>query len=312
MRTEQRSLLQATLLVAALGIACATAQAQEALDPLADPTFGSAALDAGFGPDPFEIELIGGGFVDASEAVDASCSGFVGSEPDFRLDWSGAGRDLRIFFVGAGDTTLVVNDPSGAWHCNDDFEDANPLIEFPASPAGQYRIWVGSFAGNENPFGRLFATELPLSPAEFAAEVRSLDVAAAPNFGGVTLGVGFTPDPFGIEVLSGGGVDVFADLDEMGCSGFVTEAPDFSLTWTDDGGSLLRILVVAEGDTTLIVHDPLGDWSCNDDFSGIDPLVEFVNPESGRYAIWIGSFDGATVIPGILYITERAMGPDDF
>lgn len=306
----------AALLVLTLVIAGAAVQAQGNLDPLAEPTFGSTDLGFGFLPDPFEIELASGGFVDASEAVSESCWGYIASVPDFRINWSGEGGDLRIFFVGDGDTTLIINDPSGGWHCNDDFDDMNPLVGFENSAAGQYDIWVGSFEVDTNVFGTLYVTELPLSPTDIAGtsgdSEGALDFFAEPNFGSMSLGIGFTPDPFGVEVLSGGGVDVFSALSEADCSGYATRSPDYSLEWTDDGGDLLRILVVAEGDTTLIVNDPYGDWFCNDDTSGFDPMVEFVNPESGRYDIWIGSFEINTVVPGMLYITELAMTPDDF
>lgn len=41
-------------------------------------------------------------------------------------------------------------------------------------------------------------------------------------------------------------------------------------------------------------------------------MVEFTNPDSGRYDIWIGSFEIDTVVPGTLYITESPLTPDDF
>jgi hypothetical protein len=142
--------------------------------------------------------------------------------------------------------------------------------------------------------------------------VAGLDFSAPPNFGSVQLAPGFTPDPHAVEILSGGVVDVFGTLAEDGCAGYATQAPDFSLEWTADGGSLLRILVVAEDDTTLIVNDPFGGWSCNDDTDSFNPMVEFQNPTSGRYDIWIGSYESTAFVEGTLYITELPIGPGDF
>ncbi len=124
-----------------------------ALNPFAPPRFGAENLSAGFGPQPLIIEVVSGGNV----AVDAlnlgfDCTGYVSDRPDFRLEWSGVTDVLHISFTGddeEDDATLVVLDPVGDFHCNDDFNELNPLIEINRPPAGAYLVWIGSFDEEE-------------------------------------------------------------------------------------------------------------------------------------------------------------------
>ena len=47
---------------------------------------------------------------------------------------------------------MIVNDPSGNWHCNDDFDSAggtNPGVVFSQPVAGIYDIWVGTYSEGE-------------------------------------------------------------------------------------------------------------------------------------------------------------------
>jgi hypothetical protein len=51
----------------------------------------------------------------------------------------------------------------------------------------------------------------------------------------------------------------------------------------------------SEGDTTLIINDPNGNWFCDDDsgVNGMNPALS-LTPMSGQYDIWIGTYDNAT------------------
>lgn len=124
--------------------------------------FGRGALRGGFMPDPFTVAITSGGNLDASTmGLGPSCRGFVTRQPDYILDLSSPSSFLRIYFAGAGDTTLVINDGSGHWQCNDDsFGGLNPTVDLTRPPAGQYDIWIGSYRANENVRGTLHVTEL--------------------------------------------------------------------------------------------------------------------------------------------------------
>lgn len=155
-------------------------------------------------------------------------------------------------------------------------------------------------------------TEEPTESAEESTEPASgeLDMSLPSNFGSTDLTAGFTPDPFSVELVSGGPIDVTYLGDD--CRGYATEASDYDVTYTAGDQDLLRFYFVADtADTTLVINAPDGSWHCNDDAPGtIDPLIDFDNPEAGRYDIWIGSFESGTENGGTLYVTElESNGP---
>lgn len=133
-----------------------------------------------------------------------------------------------------------------------------------------------------------------------------LDYSLEAYFGEVELEAGFIPDPYTLDVTSGGSVDASYIGGE--CRGYAAEAPDFQLTWSGDS-SLLRILFAAEGgvgDTTLLVNLPNGDWVCNDDgpTTGLDPVVSIDYPAEGVFDIWVGSYSEGENVQGTLSVTE--------
>lgn len=127
-----------------------------------DSNYGRRALAGGFSPDPSEVSIVSGGALDSSRMSLASgCVGFVTRKPDFILDYTQAANFLRFYVTATGDTTLLINDASGRWHCNDDSNGGtNPMVDIRNPPAGQYDIWVGSYEANANIRGELHITEL--------------------------------------------------------------------------------------------------------------------------------------------------------
>lgn len=75
------------------------------------------------------------------------CSGLVsGAAPEFVFRYSGDSEDLRLFFEGSADASLIVVGEEVV-RCSDDSaegENANPVIDLPA-PGGLYGVWVGRF-----------------------------------------------------------------------------------------------------------------------------------------------------------------------
>jgi hypothetical protein len=138
-----------------------------ALNLGAPPHYGTVSLSAGFLPDPHTVSIYSGGTIDSS-LIDGACVGTISPEPDYRLEWTGAGGGLRLFFTPneAGDTTLVIFGPDARFHCNDDsVTSQNPLVDFASAPSGTYYIWVGSFEPGTDVLGQLSITEdLTLSP----------------------------------------------------------------------------------------------------------------------------------------------------
>jgi hypothetical protein len=145
--------------------------------------------------------------------------------------------------------------------------------------------------------------------ASAALAVASLGVAAAqnmslnPTYGTATLTSGFTPDPYVVNVQSGGTLN--ANTLSPSCAGFIATAPDVRLNFT--GGSLpLIISVASSADTTLVVNGADGQWYCDDDSgaNGLNPMVRFNNPPSGQYDIWVGTYGNASLQPAAVNISE--------
>jgi hypothetical protein len=58
------------------------------------------------------------------------------------------------------------------------------------------------------------------------------------------------------------------------------------------------------------VRTPNGEWVCNDDSAGLNPMVSWENPRTGRYQIWVGRFGAQSeTAPAMLYISEVG-GPE--
>ena len=139
---------QLTALLGLLALASVTL-GQDSSSPA---SYGVADLQGNFTPDPHVSSIEAGGDI-AAASVGESCVGYISNAPDYELNYSEAtGLDLNFFVIGDVDTTLVVNDPNGAWYCNDDFDGNsgfNPGLVFTSPVTGNYDIWVGTYTQGE-------------------------------------------------------------------------------------------------------------------------------------------------------------------
>ena len=111
------------------------------------------------------------------------CGGLVsGAAPEFVFSYSGDVEDLRIFFEGSADASLVVVGEEIVL-CSDDSEggeNGNPLIDI-YNPSGLYGVWVGRFDPNEPVTGTLTIVETTdVAPTRIAPLQPSTDDAQAP------------------------------------------------------------------------------------------------------------------------------------
>lgn len=132
------------------------------------------------------------------------------------------------------------------------------------------------------------------------------NIDAEPLFGSVSLEAGFSSTPYTVEV-SPGGEDDTQNLGSA-CNGYIRFAqPDFELSY-QAGESPLGVFALSDLDITMAINDPAGNWHCNDDstyLSGTNSGIQFNEPLSGDYQIWVGSFGiGAESITTLLAITE--------
>lgn len=280
-----------------------------AQDFSAPPTYGSVNLNSGFTPDPYTVRVTSGGSRSAQN-VSGACRGWIANAPDFSVYYSAGNMfDLTISATSGSDTTLVVNGPNGSWYCDDDSGDGlNPRLTFSNPRSGRYDIWVGSYSQGNNAAATLAISELGQSGSNpggggGGANYGGIDWSLPANFGSANLRSGFTPDPYRVNIVSGGAYR--ASTVRSGCAGWVSGAPDFELRYT--AGSLPLILSAASSsDTTILVNDPNGNWHCDDDGgnAGLNPALTFHNPASGTYDIWIGSYRQGNNANASLSISE--------
>ncbi len=246
----------------------------------AEPLYGTITLESGFTPDPAAVDVMPGG---PDENPIEGCNGFINNaSPDVDLNFDTDGSlPLKIFVRSSTDTVILVNQPDGEWVCNDDYDGTSAAILIDEPDSGNYNIWVGTFnMDSEESSATLYFTELP--------DVELYSDSDASQYS-LNLQSGFEPDPSSYEVNVGG----IAYNPVEDCNGFINaDAPDVTLNLDTDGGLPLYIYAQAtdDEDLTLLVEFPNGDVDCNDDADGLNPGLVDENPESGRYAIWIGSF----------------------
>lgn len=121
-------------------------------------------------------------------------------------------------------------------------------------------------------------------------------------------------DPSLVSVLSGAANGPAVDAQSLGtgCTGYIPEHPDVVLNWSEDSNvDLLRLFVLGTGDPVLLVVTPSGEVLCSDDYTPLvsAPYLEIADPQEGRYAIFVGSFEDSAVTPGFVVVTSQEFNP---
>ncbi|MCH8491222.1 MAG: hypothetical protein LAT81_15020 [Oceanicaulis sp.] len=120
----------------------------------AEPLFGAMTLEAGFLPDPHDLNVEAGGAIRANDAImgdgDLWCAGYITREPTANLFWDGQGGPLYIWAESEdADATMSINLPDGSWICDDDSAGSlDPGLIITDAQAGRYDIYVGTFREN--------------------------------------------------------------------------------------------------------------------------------------------------------------------
>ena len=90
-----------------------------------------------------------------------SCAGLVGN-PDFVFNFAGQSKNLRVFFEGDSDATLLVLGPKDMTACNDDAEkgvNSNPQVDIANPAEGTYAVFVGRLDPTKPVIGKLTVTD---------------------------------------------------------------------------------------------------------------------------------------------------------
>ncbi|WP_421861072.1 peptidase S1 [Oceanicaulis sp.] len=134
-----------------------------------------------------------------------------------------------------------------------------------------------------------------------AVSAHAQNVSLSPTYGTISLNSGFSPDPYVVELEAGGSISA----SNIGCTGYIANAPDLRLNYRASEGLPLIISVSSEADTTLVINTPTGGWACNDDGGeGSNPSIRFSAPQSGQYDIWVGTYSNGGIRPADLHISE--------
>lgn len=141
--------------------------------------------------------------------------------------------------------------------------------------------------------------------AALATSAQAQDWRGTPVYGTARLSAGFTPDPHTVSLTAGGPIDA-SRVNAGDCIGNIGGNPDYVVNYSADDMSLY-IRASSDGDVSLVVRDPSGNWQCNDDSDGLNPEVSFDSPRSGNYAIWVGAV-GDDTISAELEISEIGSG----
>jgi hypothetical protein len=267
--------------IGATAAALGTLDRAAAQDTSASARYGVVSLSSDFRPDPHIVTVQAGGGNSAA-SLGSGCAGYISNErADFELNYTSGTYSLGIYVVGDIDTTLVINDPSGKWYCNDDFGGhggVNPGVVFQNPTGGTYDIWVGSY--EEDGTGK-----------EVDLVITETNAPWEPLYGAVDLAANFSPDPHVVEIVAGG--PDAAETLASGCVGYLNAArPDYGVTYSGAGPYSLSWFAEGDEDSTLIVQDPNGRWYCNDDYasaSGHNPGLVLDNPVDGYYRVWVGT-----------------------
>jgi hypothetical protein len=273
----------------------------QAVDATATATYGEIELSSGFANDPYRVTVTSGGSIDAS-TISSGCTGMVSRAPDFEVTFDAGSLPLTFGVDASVDTTLIINGPDGAWTCDDDSGGGtDPEVTYARPRSGTYDVWVGAFGGDSGS-AELFVTELGSNGGGSASAGEGYpDSSATAAYGEIRLSAGFKNDPYSVSVLAGGSLN--ASVVDDDCAGTIASAPDFQLTY--EAGSLpLTLRATSNGDVTLVVNGPDGEWHCDDDSGGdSDAELTFQRPASGVYDVWVGSYDGDS-LPAELSFSE--------
>ncbi len=118
------------------------------VDMSGTPVSGTTSLASGFGSEGATVTAGGDTDVDSVPDIPGFCTGNVTeSGPTYRVEVAAGASPMRVAACATADTTLLINDGDGEWHCNDDGEEANPVVSLSAPVAGTYDIWVGTYGG---------------------------------------------------------------------------------------------------------------------------------------------------------------------
>lgn len=286
------------------------------INPGLEPSAGEGRLRDGFSPDPFTLQVEAGGPVDSSSIAEENiddgdyCGGSFARAPNYRLNYRAGDGALKFSAEADEDTTLAILGPNGRWRCDDDTAGSlNPGLTYDDPQSGDYTVYVGRYSDGED---TLNAT-LFISQTGYGAEAVSHEITpeAEALYGEINLEPRFLPDPYEVEMPVDGLIEARQAIDdETYCAGYITSQPSIVVNYNGDG-QLLYVYTEGTNDTTLAVRRPTGEWLCDDDGAQrANAGLEIKDPQSGRYAIYVGRFSNSDPLRADVRISESEFSRD--
>ena len=134
-----------------LALAAHPALACPGLNWEAPSSYGTINLATGHGIDPFTIPIRGDGNwnlrscgLEAEDLPGFEGDGLINRVPELTIHWISEAPRIAFTTEFAEDTFLLIRDPEGAWHFDDNGRGHNPLVVLTDAPPGDYAIWVGT------------------------------------------------------------------------------------------------------------------------------------------------------------------------
>lgn len=120
----------------------------------------------------------------------------------------------------------------------------------------------------------------------------------------INIAPGFAPQPTTATGSAGGITD--ANTLSADCRGNVPLSPQHTLNVTAAVPNLSIMVNCPAGDTTLVVRTPTGQYLCNDDTEGLNPVVTGAF-QPGTYEVFVGSYShDSTGMNYTIGFTEQA------
>jgi len=157
---------------------------------------------------------------------------------------------------------------------------------------------------------RTLAAAAALAVIATPAYAQRINTGATGEYGQTQLRAGFEPDPFTVSVLGGGPIDSTTVNAEC-YAGYLSARASYSVRYTANTAEFPQLFIGAtsDADTTIAVRTPNGQWLCNDDTNGLDPMVTIDQPRNGRYQIWVGRFGTASETAQATLFVSEVGGP---
>lgn len=262
-----------------------------------EPLLDTFDLDARSSPPPSSGVAVGR---HQASGLAPECRGYLPRRPHLVLRTRGP-TAVRLDVDGSAvDLVMAVRTSEGEWLCDDD-SGGNRMPRFVGTlPAGEHRVWVGTYSSDES---SAFALRVSASPSAASGPiVTGLAPESVPSIGTLVTG------PERIEGSWTGTASgwVEADTVDPSCRGWLPVVPHMTVT-TTEGRTIELATRENQGlDLVMALRPPSGRFQCDDDSGGsLNPRI-VTTLEPGTTVVWVGVYQQGRTGAFALDVREQA------